>query len=77
MAVLSTAVAYQRQGRKARVPVEYVYPHYTSKTCHACRHLGYRPHQGTFKCTNEARWVSECQADLNTAGNIANMPNPW
>jgi len=59
------------------IPVEYVSPHYTSKTCHACQHLGYRPHQGTFKCTNEACWVSEYQADLNAAANIANRLNPW
>jgi len=59
------------------IPVEYVYPHYTSKTCHACQHLGYRPHQGTFKCTNEECWVSEYQADLNAAANIANRLNPW
>ncbi|AFK18308.1 transposase [Haloferax mediterranei ATCC 33500] len=28
------------------ISVEYVHPHYTSKTCHACQHIGYRPHQG-------------------------------
>jgi len=57
--------------------VEYVHPHHTSKTCHACQHIGYRPHQGTFKCTNEDCWMSEYQADLNAAANIANRLNPW
>lgn len=46
------------------IPVEYVYPHYTSKTCHACQHIGYRPHQGIFMCTNEACWVSEVSGGL-------------
>ncbi|WP_312911839.1 transposase [Natronosalvus caseinilyticus] len=59
------------------IPVEYVYPHYTSKTCHACKHIGYRPHQGTFKCTYKGCWVSEYQADLNAAANIASRLNPW
>ena len=59
------------------IPVEYVYPHYTSNTCHACPYIGYRPRQGAFKCTNEKWWVSECQADLNAAANIANRLNPW
>ncbi|AZQ16053.1 zinc ribbon domain-containing protein [Halorubrum sp. PV6] len=59
------------------IPVECVHPHHTSKTCHACQHVGYRPHQGTFKCTNEACWVLEYQADLNAAANIANRLNPW
>ena len=59
------------------IPVEYVHPHHTSKTCHACQHVGYRPHRGTFKCTNEKCWVSEYQADLNAAANIANRLNPW
>ena len=36
------------------IPVEYVHPHHTSKTCHACQHVGYRPHQATFKCRNGA-----------------------
>ena len=59
------------------IPVEYVYPHHTSKTCNACQHVGYRPHQGTFNCTNESCWVGEYQADLNAAANIANRLNPW
>ena len=59
------------------IPVEYVFPHHTSKTCHACQHIGYRPHQGTFRCTNEECWVSEYQADLNASANIANRLNPW
>nr|WP_233710819.1 zinc ribbon domain-containing protein [Natronococcus pandeyae] len=59
------------------IPVEYVYPHYTSKTCHACQHIGDRPDQGTFKCSNKACWVSEYQADLNAAAKIAQRLNPW
>lgn len=59
------------------IPVEYVHPHHTSKTCHACQHIGYRPHQGTFKCTNDECWVSEYQADLNAAAKIAQRLNPW
>jgi len=59
------------------IPVEYVHPHYTSKTCHACQHIGYRLHQGTFKCSNDACWVSEYQADLNAAVNIAQRLDPW
>ena len=33
--------------------------------------LGYRPQQATFKCTNDACWVGEYQADVNGAVNIA------
>ena len=53
------------------IPVEAVNPAYTSKTCHACGEEGYRPRQGTFKCTTEECWVSEYQADINAALNIA------
>ena len=38
--------------------------------------IGYRPHQGTFKCTNDTCGVSEYQADLNAAANRANRLNP-
>ncbi|WP_323675851.1 zinc ribbon domain-containing protein [Halorubellus sp. PRR65] len=47
------------------------------QTCHACQHIRYRPHQGTFRCTNEECWVSEYQADFNAAANIASRLNPW
>ena len=38
--------------------------------------IGYRPYQGTFKCTNDTCGVSEYQADLNAAANRANRLNP-
>ena len=59
------------------IPVKYVHPHHTSKTCNTCQHVGYRPHQATFKCTNDSCWVSEYQADLNAAANIADRLHPW
>ncbi len=65
------------KAEEADIPVVYVWPHHTSKTCHACNHVGYRPHQGTFKCTFSKCWVSEYQADLNAAGKIAQRLNPW
>ena len=61
----------------AGIPVRYVHAHYTSQTCHACQHLGYRPEQAEFRCQNEACWVSEYQADLNAAANIAGRLDPW
>ena len=53
------------------IRVETVNPAYTSKTCHCCGEQGYRPKQATFKCTNSECWVSEYQADVNAALNIA------
>ena len=53
------------------VPVETVNPAYTSKTCHVCDETGYRPEQAEFRCTNNECWVSEYQADVNAALNIA------
>ena len=53
------------------IPVETVNPRDTSKECHACGEVGYRPRQATFKCTNDACWVDEYQADVNGAINIA------
>jgi len=48
-----------------------VNPRNTSKECHACGEVGYRPQQATFKCTNDACWMGEYQADVNGAVNIA------
>ncbi len=62
---------------EADIPVEYVNPAYTSQTCHACGHLGSRPSQAAFQCTNAECWVTECQADINAAANIAGRLNPW
>jgi len=53
------------------IRVETVDSAYTSKTCHCCGEQGYRPKQATFKCSNSECWVSEYQADVNAALNIA------
>ncbi|AXR81822.1 RNA-guided endonuclease TnpB family protein [Natrarchaeobaculum sulfurireducens] len=62
---------------EAGIPVEFVNPRYTSQTCHACGHIGSRGSQSEFKCTNVECWVSEYQADINAAANIANRFDPW
>ncbi|MBP2252685.1 putative transposase [Halarchaeum solikamskense] len=61
----------------AGIPVQKVNPAYTSKTCHACGHLGSRRSQAEFRCTNDECWVSEYQADINAAANIARRLDPW
>ncbi|MBX0297112.1 RNA-guided endonuclease TnpB family protein [Haloarcula nitratireducens] len=53
------------------IPVETVNPRNTSKACHACGDHGYRPRQATFRCSNDACWLGEYQADVNGAINIA------
>jgi len=53
------------------IPVETVNPRNTSRECHACGGVGYRPKQATFTCTNDACWMGEYQADVNGAINIA------
>lgn len=63
--------------REAGIPVEYVNPAYTSQTCHEWGHLGPRLEQAEFRCTNDDCWVSEYQADINAAANIAARVNPW
>lgn len=65
------------KARDAGIPVEYVNPAYTSQTCHACDHIGSRSSQAAFRCTNDECWVSEYQADINAAANIASRVNPW
>jgi len=55
----------------AGIPVRYVNPRYTSKTCHHCRRIGSRNSQAEFCCANEDCWVTTYQADLNAAINIA------
>lgn len=62
---------------EAGIPVQYVRPEYTSQTCHACKHVGSREGQATFRCTSDGCWVSEYQADLNAAANIAGRLDPW
>ena len=59
------------------IPVRFVSPAYTSQTCHACGHLGSRSSQAEFQCANSECWVSEYQADINAAANIADRVNPW
>ncbi len=53
------------------IPVSTVNPRKTSTECHACGEEGTRPHQATFRCTNTECWISEYQADVNAAINIA------
>ena len=65
------------KAREAGIRVEFVNPAYTSQTCHACGHIGRRSTQAEFRCTNNDCWVSEYQADLNAASNIADRVDPW
>jgi len=65
------------KARDAGVPVRFVNPAYTSQTCHACGHIGPRSSQAAFRCTNAECWVTEYQADINAAANIAGRLNPW
>lgn len=65
------------KAREAGIRVEFVNPAYTSQTCHACGHLGRRSTQAELRCTNADCWVSEYQADLNAAANIAGRVDPW
>ena len=53
------------------IPVETEKPRNTSKECHACGEVGYRPQQATFTYPNDACWMGEYQADVNGAVNIA------
>lgn len=69
-------VAIERKATEAGIPVEYVHPHHTSQTCHACNHVGYR-NSDEFRCTNDECWVSEYHADINAAVNIAERLDPW
>ena len=64
------------KAREAGIPVEYVNAAYTSQTCHACDHLGYRDGD-EFRCSNDDCWVSEYHADINAAVNIADRHDPW
>jgi putative transposase len=61
----------------AGISVQYVHPQYTSKTCHSCKHVGYRPRQAEFKCKNPECHVSTFQADINASANIARRVDPW
>jgi transposase len=45
--------------------------------CHACGYIGQRSERAEFRCTNDESGVSEYQADLNAAANIAGRVDPW
>ncbi|PSQ55480.1 transposase [Halobacteriales archaeon SW_8_68_21] len=62
---------------EAGIRVEYVNAAYTSQTCHACGRLGRRDKQAEFVCPHDDCHVSEFQADINAAVNIARRANPW
>jgi len=62
---------------EAGIRVEYVNAAYTSQTCHACNCLGSRDEQAEFACPHDDCHVSEFQADINAAANIASRVNPW
>lgn len=62
---------------EAGVPVEYVPSAYTSQMCHECGHIGSRCHQATFRCTSDDCHVTEFQADINAAVNVAKGLDPW
>ena len=61
----------------AGIPVRFVNPAYTSKTCHDCKRIGRRSNQAEFRCPNPECHVSTFQADINAAANIARRANPW
>jgi putative transposase len=62
---------------EAGIRVEYVNAAYTSQTCHACNRLGRRDEQAEFVCPHDDCHISEFQADINAAANIARRVNPW
>ena len=64
------------KAHEAGIPVEYVWPEYTSQICHACQHVGYR-NGDEFRCQHVECWVSEYHADINAAVNIADRLDPW
>lgn len=65
------------KAKDAGIPVEYVNPAYTSKTCHECGHIGKRASQAEFRCTNDDCHVSTFQADISAAISIAQRVDPW
>ncbi|WP_254761555.1 transposase [Natrinema marinum] len=62
---------------EARIRVEYVNAAYTSQICHACNRLGRRDEQAEFVCPHDDCHVTEFQADINAAANIAGRVDPW
>ena len=65
------------KARGAGIPIEYVRPEYTSQICHACGHIGKLTTQAVFRCENDECHVTEFQADINAAANIARRVDPW
>ena len=59
------------------IPVRYVHAQHTSKTCHSCKHIGYRPQQAEFNCKNPDCHVSTFQADINASANVARRVDRW
>ncbi|MDG5760260.1 transposase [Natronococcus sp. A-GB1] len=62
---------------EAGIRVEYVNAAYTSQTCHACDRLGRRSQQAEFVCPHDDCHITEFQADINAAANIASRVDPW
>jgi len=62
---------------EAGIRTEYVNAAYTSQTCHACNRLGRRDEQVEFVCPHDDCHVTEFQADINAAANIASRVDPW
>ena len=67
----------EEKAREDGIPVQFVSPAYTSQICHACGHIGTRPSQAEFRCSNSECWVTEYQADINASANIAARVDPW
>ena len=61
----------QYKAMESGIPVATVNPRNTSTECHCCGESGQRPEQATFRCRNDDCWISEYQADVNAALNIA------
>lgn len=59
------------------IVVEYANPAYTSQTCHGCNRHGRRSTQAAFVCPYDDCHVTEFQADINAAANIASRVDPW
>ena len=67
----------EHKATEAGIRVEFVNAAYTSQTCHACCRLGRRTEQAEFMCPHDDCHISEFQADINAAANIASRANPW
>ncbi|SEP03030.1 transposase, IS605 OrfB family, central region [Halorientalis persicus] len=67
----------ENKATEAGIRVEFVNAAYTSQTCHACSRLGRRTEQAEFMCPHDDCHISEFQADINAAANIASRANPW